>query len=129
MGQIKIFGLDSTIEKHRTEISDIIHSCVVSEFKFPADKRFHRFFPMSRENFIVSDSKSKNYIIIEISIFEGRGVETKKNFIKSLFREFKEKLGFDYGDIEITIFETPKCNWGFRGSTGDEAELNYKVEV
>lgn len=129
MGQIKIFGLESTIEKYRIEISDIIHSCVVNEFKFPADKRFHRFFPMSRENFILPDSKSKNYTIIEISMFEGRTVETKKNLIKSLFREFKEKLGFEYGDIEITIFETPKCNWGFKGSTGDEVELNYKVEV
>ncbi len=68
MGQIKIFGLESTIEKYRIEISDIIHSCIVSEFKFPEDKRFHRFFPMSRDNFILPDSKSKNYTIIEISM-------------------------------------------------------------
>ncbi len=129
MGQIKIYGLESTIENYRNEISEIIHSSLVKEVKYPEDKRFHRFFPMKKENFIIHDSKSSNYIIIDISIFEGRAVETKKNLIKTLFKEFKEKLGFEYGDIEITIFETPKSNWGFRGSTGDEAELNYKVEV
>lgn len=32
-------------------------------------------------------------------------------------------------DVEITIFETPKENWGIRGLPGDELALNYKVEV
>lgn len=30
---------------------------------------------------------------------------------------------------EITITETPKQNWGFRGLTGDAVTLDYKVEV
>jgi hypothetical protein len=32
-------------------------------------------------------------------------------------------------DIEITIFETPKHNWGIRGLPGDELNLNYKAEI
>jgi hypothetical protein len=32
-------------------------------------------------------------------------------------------------DVEITITETPKYNWGIRGMIGDELKLNYKVEV
>jgi hypothetical protein len=36
---------------------------------------------------------------------------------------------FSQQDLEITIFETPKHNWGFRGLPGDEHELNYKVDV
>jgi len=31
--------------------------------------------------------------------------------------------------LEMTIFETPKHNWGFRGLPGDEHKLDYKVEV
>lgn len=37
--------------------------------------------------------------------------------------------GMSVQDIEITIFETPKHNWGIRGVPGDELKLNYKVEV
>ena len=25
--------------------------------------------------------------------------------------------------------ESPACNWGFRGMTGDEASLDYKIDV
>ncbi len=43
--------------------------------------------------------------------------------------ELKEELNLDPVDLEITISEQPPCNWGFRGMTGDEAKLNYKVKV
>lgn len=32
-------------------------------------------------------------------------------------------------DVEVTIFETPKHNWGIRGLPGDELALNYKVNI
>ena len=32
-------------------------------------------------------------------------------------------------DVEITIREQPAHCWGFRGMTGDEATLSYKIEV
>ena len=31
--------------------------------------------------------------------------------------------------IEISMSETPKHNWGFRGGPGDEVRLPYNVEV
>ena len=35
----------------------------------------------------------------------------------------------DLNDVEITIFETPKENWGIRVENADELQLNYKVNV
>ena len=32
-------------------------------------------------------------------------------------------------EIEVTITETPRHNWGFRGLPGDEVGLSYKVDV
>ena len=32
-------------------------------------------------------------------------------------------------EAEITIKEQPPHCWGFRGITGDEAKLNYKIKV
>ncbi|GHU70367.1 hypothetical protein FACS189413_10620 [Bacteroidia bacterium] len=34
-----------------------------------------------------------------------------------------------YTIIEISIFETPKHNWGIRGLPGDELQIDYKVNV
>ena len=69
------------------------------------------------------------YTIIEISMFEGRSVETKKYLIRLLFKRVHQQLDILPQDLEITITETPKHNWGFRGMPGDEIELNYRVEV
>jgi len=129
MGQIKIFGSESELNKYKHKMSDIIHSCVVDAFKFPADKKFHRFFPMAKEDFYYAPGRTERYTIIEISIFEGRSIEAKKELVRLLFSRLEEQLGIETNDIEITIFETPKCNWGIRGQPGDELELNYKVGV
>jgi hypothetical protein len=49
--------------------------------------------------------------------------------IHLLFERIESEIGIKPVDVEITIFESPASNWGFRGITGDEAKLNYKVDV
>ena len=129
MSQIKIYGHREEIQKHRTALSDAIHSAVVQALSFPADKRFHRFIELEAESFIHPADRSSNYIIIEISMFEDRSSEAKRNLIKALFSSIKQSCGIEPLDVEITIFETPKANWGIRGMPGDELTLNYKVNV
>ncbi|SET30559.1 Phenylpyruvate tautomerase PptA, 4-oxalocrotonate tautomerase family [Natronincola peptidivorans] len=113
----------------KKDLLDVIHLCVVEVFEYPEDKRFHRFFPMKEEDFYFQSDRSENYTIIEISIFEGRKKETKKKLLRLLFERIEKELHIAPKDIEITIFETPACNWGIRGVTGDELTLNYKADV
>ena len=129
MAQVKIFGLAHSLNPIKKKLSDSIHSCIVEALNFPPEKRFHRFFPMQPEDFSFPDDRSEQYILIEISMMEGRTVETKKRLIRLLFERVGAELGIAFADIEITIYESPKCNWGFRGQTGDEIALNYKVEI
>jgi phenylpyruvate tautomerase PptA (4-oxalocrotonate tautomerase family) len=128
MGQVKVYGLATWIDDKRAEISNAIHASVVEAFEFPEDKRFHRFIKLAAEDFIFPDSRTNQYIIIEISIFEGRSDLSKRNLINLLFMRLAE-IGIDNNDVEITIFETPKKNWGIRGLPADELTLNYKVEI
>ena len=93
------------------------------------DKKFQRYFPMHADDFYFPAGRTEKYTIIEVSMFEGRSVETKKEFIKLMYLRFREQLDIEENDLEITIFETPKFNWGIRGLPGDELTLNYKVNV
>jgi phenylpyruvate tautomerase PptA (4-oxalocrotonate tautomerase family) len=127
MAQVKIYALRKTLEP-RAEISNAIHASVMEALEYPADKKFHRFFPFEREDFMFSKDRSDKYTILEISMFEGRSVAAKKKLIELLYQNF-EGLGIPRNDLEITIFETPKHNWGIRGVPGDELELSYRVEV
>ena len=129
MGQVKVFGLASELNQYKAQLSEIIHSCLVSAFHLPADKKFHRFFPLHESDFIFPEGRTSRYTIIELSIFEGRSVETKKELIHLLFLRLQQELSIQPADVEITIFETPKSNWGIRGLPGDELNLNYKVDI
>ncbi|MCE2395782.1 tautomerase family protein [Candidatus Poribacteria bacterium] len=129
MSQIKVYGLKENLNPIKAELSDVIHSCVVDALHFPEDKRAHRFFPLDSSDFYYPSGRTTKYTIIEISMFEGRSVDAKKHLIRLLFERVHQQLNILPQDLEITIAETPKHNWGFRGMPGDEIELNYRVEV
>ena len=129
MSQIKIYTLSSTIQQHRQPLSEAIHSALVSALHYPPDKKFQRFIAFAPEDFIYPNDRSEQYLIIEISMFEGRTTSAKKHFIQSIFSNIQQQCGISPQDIEITIFETPKCNWGIRGKNADELGLNYQVNI
>ncbi|MFL0198596.1 tautomerase family protein [Clostridium sp. WILCCON 0269] len=129
MSQIKVYGLKDNLNNIKGKLSEVIHSCVVDAFQMPEDKRFHRFFPLDREDFYFQKGRTERYTIIEISIFEGRTIEAKKKLIGLLFERIQKELNIMPNDIEITIFETPNHNWGIRGLPGDELSLNYNIKV
>ncbi|SFC69519.1 Tautomerase enzyme [Zunongwangia mangrovi] len=129
MSQIKVYGLKTNLKNIKSQLSDIIHQCVVKTLSFPKNKRAHRFINLEKEDFYYPEGRTDKYIIIEIMMIAGRTVTTKKNLIKMLFKEIHEQLNISTTDIEIVILESPASNWGFGGMTGDEVSLNYKIEV
>jgi phenylpyruvate tautomerase PptA (4-oxalocrotonate tautomerase family) len=129
MAQIKIYGVGSQLNPIKAQLSDVIHSCVVEALQYPTDKRAHRFFPLDASDFYFPVGRTERYTIIEISMFEGRSVQAKKHLIRLLFERIQGEFGIASQDIEVTITETPKHNWGIRGLPGDEVGLNYKVDV
>jgi phenylpyruvate tautomerase PptA (4-oxalocrotonate tautomerase family) len=129
LAQIKIYGLRDRLNPIKSQMSDVIHACVMDVLQLPAGKRAHRFFPLDPSDFYYPDGRSEQYTIIEISMFEGRSTAAKKQLIGLLFQKFAAELAISPQDLEITIFETPRHNWGIRGMVGDELSLNYKVEV
>jgi phenylpyruvate tautomerase PptA (4-oxalocrotonate tautomerase family) len=129
MAQIKIYGLATQLQPIRQALSDAIHACVMQALAFPADKRCHRFFGLDAQDFIYPPGRSERYTILEISMFEGRSVEAKKQLIRLLFERLRADVGLRHEDLEITISETPRHNWGIRGVPADELALSYEVEV
>ncbi|MCM3443416.1 tautomerase family protein [Metabacillus halosaccharovorans] len=129
MGQIKIYGVKDNLNPIKERLSDVIHSCMVDALQFPSEKKFHRFFPMDKEDFYYASGRTEAYTVIEVSMFEGRKIEAKKQLINLLFERINRDLNISPQDIEITIFETPKHNWGIRGLPADELTLNYKVDI
>jgi len=129
MAQIKIYGLNTHLNVIKLTLSETIHECIVETLKLPIQKRFHRFFPMKKEDFYFPKDRSDAYTIIEITMLEGRSMETKKRLIQMLFSHIESRLGIATNDVEIVISEAPAHCFGFRGMCADEIVLEYKVEV
>ncbi len=129
MAQIKVYSRRENIDQYRELLSEAIHRSVMHALSYPAEKRFHRFISLDKEDFIFPSDRSDQHLIIEILMFEGRSIDAKKTLIRELFNNIHASCGIQANDIEITLIETPKENWGIRGMSGDELVLNYKVDV
>lgn len=128
MAQVKIYGRKEKLLPIKRALSDVIHTCTMQVLGLPAEKRHHRFFPLDAEDFIYPADRSAAYTIIEVNLMSGRSMATRKRLVQTLFAQLHEQLDIAPQDVEITLVESPPCNWGFRGLHGDEAILNYKVQ-
>lgn len=124
-----IYGIADRLNPIKGRMSDVLHGCVVDVLGLPADKRAHRFFPMAREDFYYPGGRSDAYTVITADMIAGRTEAAKKALIMAIFAAFARDLGIQPVDVEITLREQPAHCWGFRGMTGDEASLSYKIDV
>ncbi|MGL5061242.1 MAG: tautomerase family protein [Microcoleus sp.] len=129
MPQTKIYGHTEFIQQHRQTISDSIHTCTIEALSYPVEKRFQRFISLAAEDFIYPGDRTDRYLVIEISLFEGRSIEAKKNLMRLIYQKLNAALNIAPDDIEIILYEVPPHNWGVRGVPGDELNLNYKAQV
>jgi hypothetical protein len=126
---ICVYGLADRLNPIKARMSDVLHGCLVDVLGLPADKRAHRFFPMARDDFYAPGGRSDAYTVITMDMIAGRSEATKKALIRAIFAAFARDLDIQPIDVEITIREQPAHCWGFRGMTGDEATLGYKIDV
>ena len=127
MTQISVTGQRHVLAPLRERLSEVLHAAAVDVLGLPPDKRFHRFFPMSPEDFPVPPGRSERYTIIEVRLFAGRTVATKKAFYARLYADAVQ-LGIEAVDLEIALVETPRHDWAIRGLPGDELGLAYEVQ-
>lgn len=128
MTQVKVYGRADVLRPLRSELSDVVHAAAVDVLGLPGTKRFHRFFPMDAEDFPTPEGRTERYTILEVLLFEGRTVETKKAFYRRLYADFAERLGIGPADLEVTLLETPRHDWAIRGVADDDLTLPYRVD-
>lgn len=128
MAQLVVYGHAAALRPRIAELSDALHAAAVEALQLPSEKRFHRFVPLDPGCFITPPDRGPDYTIVEVSMFEGRTTETKKAYLRAIFARLGE-LGIAPNDVEVTITETPRSNWGIRGVPGDELALSYRVEM
>ena len=129
MAQVVIYGRRTSLDVHRAALSEAIHGAIMKALDYPAEKRFQRFVALDQADFVYPEDRGSDYTIIEISMFEGRSVAAKRALVRELFARIESIAGIVPNSVEITITETPKVNWGIRGSNAEDLALGYTIEV
>lgn len=129
MAQFKIYGRIEFLRAEHRLISDVLHGAAIRTLQQPSDKRFHRFIPLEAWQLVAPPDRSERYLIIEALLFSGRTLAVRKALIRAVMDDLSHQLSLSPNDIEITLIESPRENWGIRGKHGDELQLTYKVEI
>jgi hypothetical protein len=75
--------------------------------KIPDSDRFQRIYELSKYEFEVLSDRTDQATIIEIKMFPGRSLETKKKFVPVHHPNLKNEPGIDGHDVMIILMEPP----------------------
>lgn len=129
MPLVKIEIIQGYSPDYKTAILDEVHQALVESIKIPDSDRNQRIIEIERENFDFPE-KSDKATLIEISLFEGRSLDAKRDLYKNIVQKLSENPGIAPQDVMIILYESPKDNWGIRGGKpASEVDLGFKVDI
>lgn len=101
--------------EYKKILLDCIHEGLLESIGIADWDRFQRIIEIDRADFEAPLEKTDQFMIIEITMFQGRTKEQKKALIETVTRKLGERLGIMPTDIFIVLHEPPNENWGLGG--------------
>ncbi len=105
--------------EYRAAVGDAIYAAMIETLNVPADDRFQIFAEHKPGDDLVIDptylriGRSKDAIILQITLNECRTVEMKKAFYKAVSDGLHKRVGLRREDVFIGLVEVKKENWSF----------------
>ena len=115
MPLIRIEIIKGKSAEYKKTLLDCIHEGLLESIGIADWDRFQRIIEIDRADFETAPEKTDQFMIIEITMFQGRTKEQKKALIETVTRKLGESLGILPTDIFIVIHEPPNENWGMGG--------------
>ena len=111
------------------EMIEAVYQAQREALKVPQGDRQIRYMEHQPEHFAVPPDKTKNYTLVEFTLFPGRSLEAKRKLYQSIVKRFGA-LGIEPSEIFIVLNEPPLDNWGIRGGKpASEVEIGFKLNV
>lgn len=129
MPLVKISICKGRSREEKKVLLDAVHSALVDAFEIPIGDRHQILVEVEPDNFEYPEGKTKDYTIIEMTVFPGRSVEAKRKLYQNIVGNL-QKLNIQPNDVLIVLKEPPLENWGIRGGyPANEVDLGFKLDV
>jgi 4-oxalocrotonate tautomerase len=104
--------------EYRSAISDVVYEAMAAALNVPKDDRFQVFAGHAPDGLVINPTylgvdRSKDAIIIEIVLNEGRTIDQKRAFYKAVADGLHARIGLRHEDVMIALVEVKKENWSF----------------
>ena len=101
-------------------VGDAVHEALVAQANVPRDDRFQIIRELDDDALIANPgyggvNRSKDLIVIEITLNAGRTLEIKKNLYADIARRLQDAADVRPDDVMISLVEVTKENWSFGG--------------
>jgi len=116
------------IIENESEFIDGFQNAMIEVLNIPENDR-QIVLDQKTKGFYQPPDSSGKYIIIEIRMFSGRTIETKRKLYKSLF-SLANSIGVENSNMNIILEDVEKENWGLRGGKpASEVDLGFNTDV
>ena len=103
---------------YRKTVGDVVYESMLPTLKAPEGDRFQIVTEHSPNDLILDAnylgiSRTKDAVIVQLTLREGRTVEQKKDFFKMVADGLHDRLKVRREDVFINLVETKKEDWSF----------------
>jgi 4-oxalocrotonate tautomerase len=118
MPLVRIDLLEGKTAEYLAEIGDIVYRSMVEVLSVPEDDRFqiiteHPPARLRYDRTYLGIQRSDDCVFLQITLSEGRTVETKQRFYKAVADRLHQSLNLRREDLFINLVEVRKPDWSF----------------
>jgi len=118
MPLVRISLMQGQPAEFRVKVGEIVYETMVEVINVPLKDKF-QVITEHDENSLIFDStylnipRTNGFVLIQITLSEGRTVELKKAFYRKLVERLHNELNIRAEDVFINLVEVKKENWSF----------------
>ena len=118
MPLVRISLMKRKPESFGKKVGEVVYRTMVDTINVPAKDNFQVIAEHDKNTLIYDPSyldiqRTDGIVVIQITLNEGRTVELKKTFYKTLAERVNKELGVRMEDVLISLVEVKKENWSF----------------
>lgn len=118
MPLVRISLMKGKPEGFGRKVGEAVYRTMMETINVPAKDNFQIITEHDKDGLIYDPSyldikRTDGIIFIQITLNEGRTVELKKTFYKTLAERLNQELGVRMEDVFISLVEVKKENWSF----------------
>jgi phenylpyruvate tautomerase PptA (4-oxalocrotonate tautomerase family) len=127
MPLVRIAFIDHHPADFGKRVGEVVFRTMVETINVPEKDNFQIVTPLERGNLVYDPSyldipRTAGFVLIQITLNEGRTTELKKTFYKALAERLNRELGVRVEDVFINLVEVKKENWSFGYGIAQYAE-------